>query len=95
LGRTIDLSKLKIPMYLLAGSTDQTVAPQQLFALAGLAGTAPENLRCELADSDHLGLFMGKRVLEECWPKVVRWMRETHGTAHEQPVALGARKHRV
>jgi poly(3-hydroxybutyrate) depolymerase len=95
LGRTIDLSKLKIPMYLLAGSTDQTVAPQQLFALAGLAGTAPENLRCELADSDHLGLFMGKRVLEECWPKVVRWMRKTHGTAHEQPVALGARKHRV
>jgi poly(3-hydroxybutyrate) depolymerase len=78
LGRIIDLSKLKIPMYLLAGATDRTVAPQQLFALARLTRTAPENLRCELADSDHLGLFMGKRVLGECWPKIVRWMCDAH-----------------
>jgi len=25
---------------------------------------------------NHLGLFMGKRTLEEYWPRIVRWMRE-------------------
>jgi poly(3-hydroxyalkanoate) synthetase len=78
LGQKIDLSHLRLPMYLLAGDADEVVAPQQLFALARLAGTRPENLRCELAPSDHLGLFMGKRVLEGHWPSIAGWIRETH-----------------
>jgi poly(3-hydroxybutyrate) depolymerase len=78
LGQKIDLSHLLLPMYLLAGDADEVVVPQQLFALARLARTRPENLRCELAPSDHLGLFMGKRVLEEYWPGIVRWIREIH-----------------
>jgi poly(3-hydroxybutyrate) depolymerase len=76
LGQEIDLTRLRLPIYLLAGAADEVVAPQQLFALARLAGTRPESLRCELVPSDHLGLFMGKRVLEEYWPGIVRWMKE-------------------
>jgi poly(3-hydroxyalkanoate) synthetase len=76
LGQKIDLSHLSLPMYLLAGDADEVVAPQQLFALTRLAGTRPEDLHCELVPSDHLGLFMGKRVLEEHWPAIARWIRE-------------------
>src|SRR5207244_12680498 len=78
LAQKIDITRLRLPIYLLAGDADEVVAPQQLFALARLAGTRPENLCCELVPSDHLGLFMGKRVLEQHWPRIVRWMKQAH-----------------
>jgi poly(3-hydroxybutyrate) depolymerase len=84
LGQPIDLMHLRLPIYLLAGDADEVVAPQQLFALARLAGSRPESIRCELVPSDHLGLFMGKLVLEEHWPRIVRWMKELH-PAPNQP----------
>jgi poly(3-hydroxyalkanoate) synthetase len=76
LGQKIDLSRLRLPMYLLAGSADEVVAPEQLLAVERLVGTPPENIRREVAPSNHLGLFMGKRTLEEYWPGIVRWMKE-------------------
>ena len=84
LGQKIDLSHLRLPIYLLAGAEDEVVAPQQLLALARLAGTRPENLRCALVPSDHLGLFMGKLVLEEYWPTIVRWMKEVRPSPDEE-----------
>ncbi len=76
LGQKIDLSQLRLPIYLLGGSADEVVAPEQLFALERLVGTQPEYLCQEVAPCSHLGLFMGKRTLEECWPRIVRWMKE-------------------
>jgi poly(3-hydroxyalkanoate) synthetase len=76
LGQKIDLSRLRLPMYLLAGSADEVVAPEQLLAVERLVGTPPENIRREVAPSNHLGLFMGKRTLQEYWPGIVRWMKE-------------------
>jgi poly(3-hydroxybutyrate) depolymerase len=76
LGQRIDLSRLRIPMYLLAGGADEVVAPKQLLAVERLVGTSPADLRHDVAPSDHLGLFMGKRTLEEYWPRIVRWMKE-------------------
>jgi len=61
-------------MYLLAGSDDEVVTPEQLFALTRLAGTQPEHLRHEVVPSTHLGLFMGKRTLEEYWPRIAGWL---------------------
>jgi poly(3-hydroxybutyrate) depolymerase len=78
LGQTIDLSRLLLPMYLLAGSADEVVAPEQLLAAERLVGTPPEYLRHEVAPCNHLGLFMGRRTLEEYWPRIVRWMREVN-----------------
>jgi poly(3-hydroxybutyrate) depolymerase len=75
LGQQIDLSRLRLPMYLLAGSADEVVAPEQLFAVERLVGTQPEYLRHEVAPCNHLGLFMGRRTLEEYWPRIVRWMK--------------------
>ena len=76
LGQKIDLSRLRLPMYLLAGSADEVVAPEQLLAVERLVGTQPEYVRHEVAPCNHLGLFMGKRTLEEYWPRIVGWMKE-------------------
>jgi poly(3-hydroxybutyrate) depolymerase len=75
LGQKIDLSRLELPMYLLAGSADDVVAPEQLLAVERLVRTRPEHLRHEVAPCTHLGLFMGRRTLEEYWPRIVRWMK--------------------
>jgi poly(3-hydroxybutyrate) depolymerase len=75
LGQRIDLSCLRLPMYLLAGSADEVVAPEQLLAVERLVGNQPECLRHEVAPCNHLGLFMGRRTLEEYWPRIVHWMK--------------------
>ncbi len=77
LGRTIDLATVTTPMFLLAARDDELVAPGQLFAAAALVRTDPRDLRKETAPCRHVGLFMGRRTLEEEWPKVVRWLAET------------------
>ena len=74
LGRTIDLGKLRIPIYLLAGRDDELVAPAQLFATARLVGTAPDAIETAMAPCRHLGLFMGKAILADYWIKIVQWL---------------------
>jgi poly(3-hydroxybutyrate) depolymerase len=76
LGQNIELSRLRLPMYLLAGSVDDVVASEQLLAVERLVGTPPELLRHEVAPGNHLGLFMGERTLEEYWPRIVRWLKQ-------------------
>jgi len=75
LGQKIDLSRLRLPIYLLAGSADEVVAPEQLLAAERLLGARQGDLRHEVAPSDHLGLFMGRTTLEEYWPRIVRWIK--------------------
>jgi len=79
LGQRIELARLRLPIYLLAGDADEVVAPEQLLALERLVGTPPELFRREIAPSTHLGLFMGKRTLEEYWPRIAGWIREPDG----------------
>ena len=43
LGQKIDLSRLRLPIYVLAGSADNVVAPEQLLAVERLVGTRPES----------------------------------------------------
>lgn len=77
LGQRIDLSQLRLPIYLLAGSADDVVAPQQLLAVERLVGTEPGALRHQIAPCNHLSLFMGKRTLEENWPDIAHWIKAT------------------
>ena len=76
LGQQIDLATVTAPISLLAARDDELVAPPQLFAAKRLVGTPPRNLRTAIVPGRHLGLFMGKTVLEEVWPKIVRWIGE-------------------
>jgi len=66
-GRPVQLANITAPLYLLAGTSDHITPAAQVFALAGLAGTAPEQVDQLLASGGHLGLFMGHEALREHW----------------------------
>jgi poly(3-hydroxybutyrate) depolymerase len=74
LGQTIDLTKVRAPVFLLAARDDELVAPAQLFATERLVGTAPHKIHKEIAPCRHVGLFVGKAILNEYWPRIVRWI---------------------
>ena len=74
LGQTIDLGSVTIPLFLLAARDDELVAPQQLFAVERLVGTPAHDLRRAIAPCRHVGLFIGKRTLEDVWPGIAHWL---------------------
>jgi poly(3-hydroxybutyrate) depolymerase len=76
LGRRIDLSEMRAPIYLLAARDDELVAPQQVFATARRVGTAPDEVRTATAPCRHLGLFMGATSLRTVWPQIARWLAD-------------------
>jgi poly(3-hydroxybutyrate) depolymerase len=75
LGRRVDLTSVRAPVFMLAARDDELVATEQLFALGGLVGSSPRNIRREIAPCRHLGLFMGKKALAEFWPEIARWIQ--------------------
>jgi poly(3-hydroxybutyrate) depolymerase len=73
LGKRIDLATVRAPIFLLAARDDELVAPEQLFAAERLVGTPSHEIRKVTANCRHLGLFMGKQVLQKIWPDIVQW----------------------
>src|SRR5207248_758888 len=63
--RRVQLGDIDMPLNLLAGATDHITPPDQVFALAGHAATAPERVRRRVSSGGHLGLFMGHDALGE------------------------------
>ena len=74
LGRRIDLSGVKLPIYLLVARDDHVVAPAQMLAVERLVGTPPAAIRRAIAPCRHLGLFMGKRTLAKDWVEIGHWL---------------------
>lgn len=74
LGKRIDLATVRAPIFLLAARDDELVAAEQLFAAERLVGTPSHEIRKVTANCQHLGLFMGKQVLQEIWPDIVQWL---------------------
>jgi poly(3-hydroxyalkanoate) synthetase len=70
-GERVDLGRLKMPLNLLAGATDHITPPDQVYALADYASTAPEDIVRRLSTGGHLGLFMGHEALAEQWPPLL------------------------
>ena len=77
LGQTIGLASITNPAFLLAARDDELVAPQQLFAVEQLVGTPAQGLRKAIAPCRHVGLFIGKRTLEDIWPGIAHWLLGT------------------
>lgn len=75
LGRRIDLSRLTLPVFLLAAGDDELVAPGQILGAAERLGTKPAHIRRATAKGSHMALFVGSRTLAEIWPKIIRWLR--------------------
>jgi poly(3-hydroxybutyrate) depolymerase len=77
LGEKLDLGMLTALLFMLAATDDELASPQQLFAAERLVGTAQQDLFKAAAPCTHLSLFIGKRTLDEVWPKIGRWVQET------------------
>jgi poly(3-hydroxybutyrate) depolymerase len=77
LGRRIDLSKLRCPLFLLAARDDDIVAPEQIFATEHLVGDGQSDIAKAIAPCGHLGLFMGRNILATFWPDIARWLQRS------------------
>jgi len=71
LGKRINLRALDHPVFLLAGAQDDVAPPAQLFAIKELVRGEVETAT---APSTHLGLFMGRRTIENEWPRIAKWL---------------------
>jgi poly(3-hydroxyalkanoate) synthetase len=80
-GRRVDLREIDCPVTILAGSRDHITPAEQAFALADHVGTPPEQVRCELVDAGHLGLFMGRAPLRDHWAPLLRDVAGAHAAA--------------
>jgi poly(3-hydroxyalkanoate) synthetase len=80
LGRRLDLGDVTIPIYLLAASEDDVVAPAQALAVRNLVGTKAPALRYATTSCGHLGLFMGRRTLADEWREIGRWLMQSDAT---------------
>jgi poly(3-hydroxyalkanoate) synthetase len=74
LGRPIDLSIVRGPIFLLAARDDEIVAPEQLLAARHLVGSKECQIRTEIVACTHLGLFLGASTLLHTWSKIARWL---------------------
>jgi poly(3-hydroxybutyrate) depolymerase len=79
LGRKLSLKDISIPLYLLAGETDDITTREQVFAAEHLVGTPPAAIVKKVTPGGHIGLFMGSRTLADAWPAIGHWMK-----SHEQ-----------
>ncbi len=88
LGRTIDLTSVDIPMFLLAGRDDTLVSAAQLLATARLVGTPPHAIETAVEPCGHLSLFIGGETLERVWRGVAGWLdRDLSARTAEVPQA--------
>jgi class III poly(R)-hydroxyalkanoic acid synthase PhaC subunit len=71
-GRTVDLSQVTCPVYMIAGSRDHITRPGQLFAAEKYVSS--EQKHKYTADAGHIGVFMGGVALRTVWPKVADQM---------------------
>ncbi len=70
-GERIDLSRIDMPLNLLAGATDHITPPAQVFALETHASTPPELVNRDVTSGGHLGLFMSHEALRNHWPALL------------------------
>jgi poly(3-hydroxyalkanoate) synthetase len=70
-GQKVDLSRIDMPLELMAGATDHITPPDQVFALATHASTPADQVTQHVSSGGHLGLFMGHEALREHWPRML------------------------
>jgi len=79
LGRTLSLSDVTCPTYLLAGELDDITTSEQVFNAEPYLGTPREEIVKRLVPGGHIGLFLGSHTLREAWPGIARWIVEKGG----------------
>jgi len=66
-GRTVDLAAVDCPIHSIAGSADLLATPRQVTALVEHVSTPRDRITTTVAESGHIGLFIGRRALTEVW----------------------------
>ncbi|MFN3350491.1 MAG: alpha/beta fold hydrolase [Pseudorhodoplanes sp.] len=74
LGEIADLSKVRAPLYLLAGADDDVAPPEQVFAAAGLVATPGALIERQTVPCGHLSLFLGRETISQAWVNAARWL---------------------
>ena len=75
LGQTISLRDIKVPLYLLAGESDDITTKEQVFNAGELVGTPKHEIVKKLVPGGHIGLFMGSHTLRHVWPEIGAWIK--------------------
>jgi poly(3-hydroxybutyrate) depolymerase len=75
-GERVDLGRLKMPLYLLAGATDHITPPPQVFAAERYVSTPASQIVQRTTSGGHLGLFMGREALRDHWPPILAGVLE-------------------
>jgi poly(3-hydroxybutyrate) depolymerase len=75
-GKSVNLKNINCPLLLIAGSKDDITLPNQVFNTEKHVSTPKNRIRKFLADSGHIGLFMGSKALDTIWPEVIDNIRE-------------------
>ncbi len=74
LGQRLSMKDIVCPVYLLAGADDDITTKEQVFDAEKYLGTQKSAIVKKLAAGGHIGLFMGTRTLNECWPLIASWI---------------------
>ncbi len=79
LGKKLNLGDITCPVYLLAGNRDDITPSEQVLSAERYLGTPKKDIRKDIAEGGHIGLFMGHGPLDKNWPKIVEWIK-AHST---------------
>ena len=79
LGRRIDLSTLRHPVFMLAARDDELVDADQLLATARHVGTPKRHIESATEPCGHLSLFLGAETLQRSWTRIAHWLRKDLG----------------
>jgi poly(3-hydroxyalkanoate) synthetase len=75
-GAPVDLGRIDVPLYLLAGATDHITPPPQVFAAREYVSTPASKVVERTTSGGHLGLFMGREALRDHWPPILAGVLE-------------------
>jgi poly(3-hydroxyalkanoate) synthetase len=70
-GKRVDLSRIRCPIYMIAGERDHITPAPQVWSLENYVSTDPRDMTRRLAAAGHLGLFMGRHSLQDHWTPVL------------------------
>jgi poly(3-hydroxyalkanoate) synthetase len=95
-GEFVDLGRIDVPLYLLAGGTDHITPPPQVFAARDAVSTPASKVVERTTSGGHLGLFMGREALREHWPPILAdVLRQSRKRAPSKPKAERAARRRT
>ena len=68
LDQNVDLKKITQPLFLIAGDKDDITPQEQLFNIEQCVSS--KRVTKLTVPAGHIGLFMGKKIVQEYWPRI-------------------------